>query len=101
MDKWLGGVEDCLNAIEAIQPVDAVPVVRCGECKKWNRYKDGIKGLCGHSDHVMSTREDFYCADGARKIEAGVYVNGEVAFINGGPEDENESALDETEDVDK
>lgn len=26
MDKWLGGVEDCLNAIEAIQPVDAVPV---------------------------------------------------------------------------
>ena len=34
-------------------------------------------------------------------IAAGVYVNGEVAFINGGPEDENESALDETEDVDK
>jgi hypothetical protein len=46
-----------------------VPVVRCRECKKWNGYKDGIKGLCGHSDHVMPTREDFYCADGERRSE--------------------------------
>lgn len=52
------------------QPIiDAVPVVRCRGCKKWNRYKDGIKGLCGHSDHVMPTREDFYCADGERRSD--------------------------------
>lgn len=38
MDKWLGGVEDCLNAIEAIQPVDAVPV-RCKDCM-W--FQSGI-----------------------------------------------------------
>ena len=56
-----------LQLIKKQPTVDAVPVVRCGECKKWNRYKDGIKGLCGHSDHVMPTREDFYCADGERK----------------------------------
>ena len=54
-------------AITALEVVSKI--VTCGECKKWNKYKDGIKGLCGHSDHVMPTREDFFCADGERKQE--------------------------------
>lgn len=58
MDKWLGGVEDSLHAIEAIQPVDAVPVVHgynkqikfpgqftCSVCgwESWDTY-------CGDTD---------------------------------------------------
>lgn len=50
--------------------VDAVQVVRCGECENWqsgwkpSAAKDGthfcaIVGLC--------TRADWYCADGERK----------------------------------
>lgn len=64
----LEAAEKRIAELEAKMPtVDAVHVVRCRECKKWNRYNDGIKGLCGHSDHVMPTREDFCCADGERK----------------------------------
>lgn len=76
-------------------------LVLCGKCyyKDEKRIMDEDALWC--RKHHMYVTADWFCADGARKIEAGVYVNGEVAFIKGGPEDENESALDETEDVDK
>lgn len=76
-------------------------LVLCGKCyyKDEKRIMDEDALWC--RKHHMYVTADWFCADGARKIESGVYVNGEVAFIKGGPEDENESALDETEDVDK
>ncbi len=76
-------------------------LVMCGKCyyKDEKRIMDEDALWC--RKHHMYVTADWFCADGDRKIEAGVYVNGEVAFINGGPEDENEFALDETEDVDK
>ena len=46
------GVETCIMVLEDMQTVDAVPVVRCRECK----YRDGTPGqpniLCGqmHED---------------------------------------------------
>ena len=53
--------EDCLAEIEAAQTVDAVPVVRCRECK----YHDGTPGqpniLCGQM------HEDDFCSYGVRK----------------------------------
>ena len=53
--------EDCLAEIEAAQTVDAVPVVRCRECK----YRDGTPGqpniLCGQM------HEDDFCSYGERK----------------------------------
>ncbi len=57
MDKWLGGVEDCLNAIEAIQPVDAVPIVHA----HWRMYSydEAICSNCGYdrSTEFESTSE--------------------------------------------
>ena len=75
-------------------------LVLCGKCyyKDEKRIMDEDALWC--RKHHMYVTADWFCADGARK-EAGVYVNGEVAFINGGPEAENEFALDETEDIDK
>ena len=53
--------ENCLAEIEAAQTVDAVPVVRCRECK----YRDGTPGqpniLCGQM------HEDDFCSYGKRK----------------------------------
>ena len=53
--------ENCLAEIEAAQTVDAVPVVRCRECK----YRDGTPGqpniLCGQM------HEDDFCSYGERK----------------------------------
>ena len=53
--------EDCLAEIEAAQTVDAVPVVRCRECK----YRDGTPGQpniqCGQM------HEDDFCSYGERR----------------------------------
>lgn len=53
--------EDCLAEIETAQTVDAVPVVRCRECK----YRDGTPGQpniqCGQM------HEDDFCSYGKRK----------------------------------
>ena len=57
--------ENCLAEIEAAQTVDAVPVVRCRECK----FRDGTPGQpniqCGnmHDDDFCSYGERKGCAD--------------------------------------
>lgn len=43
--------------------VDAVRVVRCKECKHFN--KNYIGTFC--ITHMHTTNEDWYCADGERK----------------------------------
>ena len=58
--------ENCLAEIEAAQTVDAVPVVRCRECKHCDPENY-------HCDHPMSTaaplrrKPDDFCSYGERK----------------------------------
>lgn len=52
--------------------MEILKITRCKNCKYWNRLtivtsKDERKGLCEHHDHIMATREDFFCADGEEK----------------------------------
>ena len=58
------GVETCIMVLEDMQTVDAVPVVRCRECK----YRDGTPGqpniLCGQM------HENDFCSYGERKGNA-------------------------------
>lgn len=60
------GVETCIMVLEDIQTVDAVPVVRCRECK----YCDPENHHC---DHHMGTaaplrrKPDDFCSYGERK----------------------------------
>ena len=49
-------------AVQNIESVDAVPVVRCGECK----YFDGDQ-CCDKIGILVIDAELFYCADGERK----------------------------------
>lgn len=86
MDKWLdsGNTFDLSDGADRTvvyisfpkhtKPEDIVRVVRCRECKYWNRFtrvtfKDERKGLCEYRDHIMATRDDFYCADGERRTD--------------------------------
>ena len=41
--------------------IDAVPVVRCRKCRKW----DYVDQCC--MKHLKTTRPDYFCADGERK----------------------------------
>lgn len=53
--------------------IDAVPVVRCGECKHWRRYGLDVSnrkeyGRCEWIDSTTHTPyEDWFCADGERR----------------------------------
>ena len=57
-------VERC--KIKDIPVVDAVPVVRCKDCKHWCKEKDDSDyGHCKRYDHYA--RADCYCSDGERR----------------------------------
>ena len=51
--------ENCLAEIEAAQTVDAVPVVRCRECKHL--------GFCGDATNLEIMGFYGYCSRGERK----------------------------------
>ena len=60
--------------------IDAVPVVRCRDCKWWDKKDESPYGYChackhGHwSEHweisiYRTYKGDWYCADGERKYD--------------------------------
>ena len=57
------GYRGMVEAVISNQPtIDAVQIVRCGECK---RYHDSL--LCSMYSEGMDTPQDWFCADGERK----------------------------------
>ena len=56
-------------AVQEIKAVDAVPVVRCGECK--HRDPEDKRCDCGGHEWVkgkiLPVKDDWFCADGERK----------------------------------
>lgn len=66
----LEAAEKRITELEAKMPtVDAVPVVRCAQCKWWWK----VNGLCTHPKHchdnvcVHECGKDYFCADGERR----------------------------------
>ena len=66
--------ENCLAEIEAAQTVDAIPVVRCRECKHWkptgskagNSFSD-MEYIGGCEFTKYCRRESDFCSYGKRK----------------------------------
>lgn len=60
--------EIVLQAIEESPTIDAVPVVRCKDCKHYDTI-GRLKGFgrCENMDRGVS--DDFYCANGKRDLE--------------------------------
>lgn len=67
------GVETCIAVLEDIQTVDAVPVVRCWECKYYEMgvclkiYDDGAASRYAWQER----KPDDFCSYGERKEGAG------------------------------
>ena len=57
---------------EDISPtIDAVPVVRCKDCKHFGRYyAESKNGVCNKLN-IIERSEDWFCADGERKDKDG------------------------------
>ena len=54
----------------SIPTIDAVPVVRCKDCKQWERLKKNLRrGYCGESECIM--RDDDFCSYGERRESDG------------------------------
>lgn len=87
MDAYNAGINIAWSRIESAPTVDAVPVVRCGECaysREPNRHDlaekkacAGILVCCVGFDHVYPSSDDglifvdkdHFCADGERKVD--------------------------------
>lgn len=61
--------------IKRLPAVDAVPVVRCKDCKHWTQEDDDSPDwVCNKfsiGDSLMYTAPEWYCADGERRDEDG------------------------------
>lgn len=49
--------------------IDAIEIVRCKDCKYWEKQKDSAKGCCLLSGNYPTG--GWYCADGKRRDEGG------------------------------
>lgn len=74
-------VRDRLEALPAAQP----EIVRCGECKWWEKQEDSTLGYCNAAKHCYYSlnwevqiyrrhRADFFCADGERRSENDTHI---------------------------
>ena len=57
------------STIDKMPTIDAVPVVRCKECKRWKDPHDGECPYHSSGDPYIDDdpEEDFFCAAGERK----------------------------------
>ena len=59
---------DFCGWIDDAPTVDAVPVVRCKDCKHWRKYTDEQLGECMTTIRdTKVTRSDDYCSESERK----------------------------------
>lgn len=66
----INALTEVREKIRALPTVDAVPVVRCKECKWWKKYRtDNDWGLCEKHDIDHPCNCDWFCADGERRTE--------------------------------
>lgn len=58
--SWADALEEVSELVESIAPIDAVPVVKCKDCKNYVRHDH----RCGRMNHGFDG--DFFCSWGER-----------------------------------
>ena len=68
MDSAYAAFIECALTLDKMQTIDAVPVVRCKDCK--NRWPDLDEGkmICLLDRSRRADDEEWFCADGKRKV---------------------------------
>ena len=69
-DKWMRQNNAFIDAaiLKAIPTIDAVPVVRCRECKHYKDLGTYYRLMdCTHRDGLTNPYEDDFCSYGQRK----------------------------------
>jgi len=66
---FLNGIETAREIIGNAPAIDAVPVVRCKDCKQWDEEQGRMgRGWCGV--RMCMTRPEWFCWDGEREETA-------------------------------
>lgn len=63
------------DGIEAIPAVDAVPVVRCKDCKRWQRHSEVNRDYGDCRRYSSTMRYDDFCSQGERRKDNGKAVD--------------------------
>lgn len=71
-DQMRGGIRKALRCIEQAPTVDAVPVVRCRECKNYvivDEFEGGKRYMClvNHFSYLDNDGDNQFCSYGERK----------------------------------
>lgn len=68
-EHFINGVESVMEYVEELPAADAVPVVRCRECKHWTGVALGMrcKWYSFPPDTLVYSKPDDFCSWGQRK----------------------------------
>ena len=58
---------DLLNSLQQMEVVDAVPVVRCRDCKYYEIHKPKVLENCERNGYIIPKKPDDFCSYGERK----------------------------------
>ena len=65
-------LKNAIDRIKELPSVDAVEVVRCKDCVRWNTIFDRTKaeyGLCQIRSQLEATKNDDFCSRGERRTD--------------------------------
>ena len=66
--EFAQGWKACIDRINAQPTIDAVPVVRCKDCKYWDKdFPHGGSDFCECKVYLMPMLPDNFCSDGERR----------------------------------
>ena len=57
----------CVEWVKGLPSIDAVPVIRCKDCKWWTKQEDSLQGRCAL--HGMYPTGEWFCANARREEE--------------------------------
>ena len=60
-------VETVLMLLTQMQTIDAVPVVRCRDCKHYEIHKPKVLENCERNGYIIPMKPDDFCSYGERK----------------------------------
>lgn len=65
----------CICQLDDAPTVDAVPVVRCRDCKRWQRHSEVNRDYGDCRRYSSTMRYDDFCSQGERRTDNGKAVD--------------------------
>ena len=65
----VGAITDMIMLVSEAPTIDAVPVVRCKDCKHYEIHRPKVLENCERNGHLIPMSPDDFCSYGERKSE--------------------------------